>query len=1036
MNSLDNHQGSQTLDEVQQGTSETNPNVPPTSAKTNYQGTAKEIGLEGNTEAGDVECCKHCETYKNARRLVVALDGTMNQFGLKNSNVVEIYARIIKGEDQLTYYNSGIGTYATPSWRFGLSFLKTRFDSHVDLAIAWWLSEHYKDGDRIFLFGFSRGAYQARVLAAMIEEVGLIYPGNEEQIPFHDCCWADAANISAYELYAASAGAAEINSRMTARFKETFSRPKVKVHFIGVWDTVSSIGIFRNKDKDLPRTQKTHHICQFRHALALDERRVRFSPEDVLRIKSPRPSRKVNLSEPQDVDGVIVSRATEKSSREQKEQPGKQSEGRKGVGEERERVKEVWFAGCHSDVGGGNKQNEKLLMDEIPALWMANEAQAEGLKLKISKFDWDDDKLQEPTPPDSLSLEWWPLELIPFLSRRNDFPHPRRWILPHFGAHRFIYPGQKIHLSVALKGKYRPAAQFVPSLSWKSTTPTWDDILGKTLDVSDNDWMDELRDHLELDLHDISKATVLIGALKRNTDVSDSLDRLRILALDHIIKKNGTESPLRAKALKLISRVAADSLGLEQLWHVDIAQDLANNLRKNEPMKMPPLELSVFLQLYAPQQGDRACAYKFPTDAMHVVITSLQTACAASGVSALELFLENDPMALCESPDIELVQDLIDSIKSLLDPEQHSVLLSVIRHLAEYVHEYENKMVTPNAKKGIMRYIATSAQSAIKMINRGSNTGNHQTSFSSPYISKEIWAWLVGEIATQARETTKTSWTNHVQEHGTRSIRENVCDGKFMKTLKDDLNIEKRRKYALSGVRHLSYMEKTCDTMRGLQFIDTLYGLLELKDDETDLWERSMTLIARLISHCSDYIRKALIDGDDGSSLATNVQILRQSGSWSKKMTAMEYLLLFGRYDDAAQKLQRLGFLDNLVGLIDSQSIVSLDDLVSLDSWSSSDTSGSSNLSQKLLTWVKEQPLNTSECTFYICVLSHMADDDSRDHLHENGLIPALEELMQENNELARAKVEHIIRNADKGSEWNDPSSCTGSHVEWGEKEY
>lgn len=113
---------------------------------------------------------------------------------------------------------------------------------------------------------------------------------------------------------------------------------------------MSSIGIFRNKDKDLPRTQKTHHICQFRHALALDERRVRFSPEDVLRIKSPRPSRKVNLSEPQDVDGVIVSRATEKSSREQKEQPGKQSEGRKGVGEERERVKEVWFAGCHSDV--------------------------------------------------------------------------------------------------------------------------------------------------------------------------------------------------------------------------------------------------------------------------------------------------------------------------------------------------------------------------------------------------------------------------------------------------------------------------------------------------------------------------------------------------------------------------------------------------------------------------------------------------------------------------------------------------------------
>lgn len=210
----------------------------------------------------------------------------------------------------------------------------------------------------------------------------------------------------------------------------------------------------------------------------------------------------------------------------------------------------------------------------------------------------------------------------------------------------------------------------------------------------------------------------------------------------------------------------------------------------------------------------------------------------------------------------------------------------------------------------------------------------------------------------------------------------------------------------IDGGHRTTYLED-------MRFTTTLRIMLK-RPDGRHIWWFLHTMTPRDLIR-NDYIRKALIDGDDGSSLATNVQILRQSGSWSKKMTAMEYLLLFGRYDDAAQKLQRLGFLDNLVGLIDSQSIVSLDDLVSLDSWSSSDTSGSSNLSQKLLTWVKEQPLNTSECTFYICVLSHMADDDSRDHLHENGLIPALEELMQENNELARAKVEHIIRNADKG---------------------
>ena len=78
------------------------------------------------------------------------------------------------------------------------------------------------------------------------------------------------------------------------RYKKIFSRP-VRVHFVGVWyvpnvhiiitrtnllhfrDTVSSVGI--TKEKPLPSTNKCGHICFFRHALALDERRVTFLPE-------------------------------------------------------------------------------------------------------------------------------------------------------------------------------------------------------------------------------------------------------------------------------------------------------------------------------------------------------------------------------------------------------------------------------------------------------------------------------------------------------------------------------------------------------------------------------------------------------------------------------------------------------------------------------------------------------------------------------------------------------------------------------------
>ncbi|KAF8878556.1 hypothetical protein BD779DRAFT_1772141 [Infundibulicybe gibba] len=58
-----------------------------------------------------------CGCTRNGRALVVCLDGTSNQFGRNNTNVIELYDRIVKSENQLTYYNSGIGTYAKPSWR-------------------------------------------------------------------------------------------------------------------------------------------------------------------------------------------------------------------------------------------------------------------------------------------------------------------------------------------------------------------------------------------------------------------------------------------------------------------------------------------------------------------------------------------------------------------------------------------------------------------------------------------------------------------------------------------------------------------------------------------------------------------------------------------------------------------------------------------------------------------------------------------------------------------------------------------------------
>ena len=91
-----------------------------------------------------------CQCSDKGRNLVVCIDGTSNQFGKKvrvmtlrcslqlkcapqNTNVVELYSRILKSEDQITYYNSGIGTYAAPSWK-SLAYWHQRIDNTIDLV--------------------------------------------------------------------------------------------------------------------------------------------------------------------------------------------------------------------------------------------------------------------------------------------------------------------------------------------------------------------------------------------------------------------------------------------------------------------------------------------------------------------------------------------------------------------------------------------------------------------------------------------------------------------------------------------------------------------------------------------------------------------------------------------------------------------------------------------------------------------------------------------------------------------------------------
>ncbi|KAG8792628.1 hypothetical protein FRC12_005407 [Ceratobasidium sp. 428] len=120
------------------------------------------------------------------------------------------------------------------------------------------LMKHYHDGDKICLFGFSRGAYTARALAGMLHKVGLLPPDNIEQIPF------------AYSMYNRNDKA---GFKASALFKKAFSRT-VRIEFLGVWDTVSSVGLLW--PRHLPFTASNSIVKRFRHAVSLDEHRAKF----------------------------------------------------------------------------------------------------------------------------------------------------------------------------------------------------------------------------------------------------------------------------------------------------------------------------------------------------------------------------------------------------------------------------------------------------------------------------------------------------------------------------------------------------------------------------------------------------------------------------------------------------------------------------------------------------------------------------------------------------------------------------------------
>jgi uncharacterized protein (DUF2235 family) len=348
-----------------------------------------------------------------AKNVVICCDGTGNMFGAQNSNVVKLYKTLIRDSSQIAYYHPGVGTMGARGaltwfgkWWTRLVGLAFGYGTSDNIADAYqFLMGNFEPGDRIFVFGFSRGAYTARALCGLLHVVGLLTKGNEGLIPY------------AIRMVKAR----KINFDVAADFKKTFSR-ECRPHFLGVWDTVSSLGWIYNAVY-FPFTWKNPDIRIVRHAVSIDERRAFF---------------RQNLFNPVPAPG--------------------------------QDIENVWFAGVHSDVGGSYPEAESQL-SQLGLRWMLCEAEKAGLSVDVHrKAEVLGGKLPSVAPDpatknqhESLRRWWWIAEVWPKVVHvQTPQGTWKKSIRLNLGRRRSIPPGSMVHESVESR-LTRAVPRYAPS---------------------------------------------------------------------------------------------------------------------------------------------------------------------------------------------------------------------------------------------------------------------------------------------------------------------------------------------------------------------------------------------------------------------------------------------------------------------------------------------------------------------------------------------------------------------------------------------
>ena len=254
----------------------------------------------------------------------------MSQGVAAPTNVAKISLALADQDDagypQLLHYEAGVGTRRRErlvGGMFGVGLSRNVQECYRFLV------DNYEPGDKLYFFGFSRGAYTARSTVGLVRNCGILRPKHRHRIK------------EAYALYRRPDKDSEPSGIAAELFRRSHSYSEIYVDFVGVWDTVGALGIpvggFRppllSRLWTFHDTRLSRYVLNAYQALAIDERRRPFKP---------------TLWVQQD------------DSRDQT-------------------LEQVWFAGVHSDVGGGYSD---VGLSEIALLWMAEKARSCGLALK------------------------------------------------------------------------------------------------------------------------------------------------------------------------------------------------------------------------------------------------------------------------------------------------------------------------------------------------------------------------------------------------------------------------------------------------------------------------------------------------------------------------------------------------------------------------------------------------------------------------------------------------------------------------------